>query len=347
MKTMKAARFYSPHEPLKLEQVPMPSPGPGEALVQVKACGICGSDIHILEGDTLTGQTPVILGHEGSGVIAEVGSGVTDWREGDRVVIDSIVSCGYCRNCQRGRDSICLNRQVIGIHMDGALAQYVKVKARNLISLPAGIPFEQGCLATDAVATPYHALKARAKLRPAESVAVFGIGGLGSHAIQLARLMGAALIVAVDVSETALKRAKKAGADFVVDAREEDPPEAIRRLAGPLGVNMALECVGREQTVLWAAQSVEVGGRVAVVGLGPKRLQALAIAEFVRNEVNIMGSYAFELKEIAEVLALVDSGRLDLGSSVTKTISLEQVNEGLRELSESSGSVIRIVITRF
>jgi D-arabinose 1-dehydrogenase-like Zn-dependent alcohol dehydrogenase len=236
---------------------------------------------------------------------------------------------------------------VTGIHLDGALAQFVKVNPRNLISLPAGILFEQGCLATDAVATPYHALKARAKLQPAESIAIFGIGGLGSHAVRLARLMGAAPIVAVDISEAALHRAEQAGADLIIDARRQDPAATIRSLVGDLGVDLALDCVGHEQTVLWAAQAVGVGGRVVVVGLGPQRLQALAIAEFVRNEVSVMGSYAFELKEIAEVLSLVDSGRLDLSPSVTKTISLEQINEGLNELSESSGSFIRIVVTRF
>jgi D-arabinose 1-dehydrogenase-like Zn-dependent alcohol dehydrogenase len=234
-----------------------------------------------------------------------------------------------------------------GIHLDGALAHYVKVKPRNLISLPDEVSFEQGCLATDAIATPYHALKARAKLKAGESIAIFGIGGLGLHAVKLARLMGADPIVAVDISEPALERAREGGADAVVDARKENPPTAIRKVLGPLGVDVALECVGRGQTVMWAAESIGSGGRVVVVGLGPEELQLMGITEFVRAEISLIGSSAFEIKEIKEILSLISSGRLDLSSSITKTISLEQVNQALTDLSEKPGSYIRIVVNKF
>jgi len=342
-----AARFYSPNQPLRLEEVPVPKVGPEDILVEVKACGICGSDVHIMKGETFTGKTPIILGHEGSGVIDSVGENISGWRKGDRVVIDCVTSCGSCFNCQRGRDSICLNRQLIGIHLDGALAQFIKVKSRNLIHLPPEIDFEQGSLATDAVATPYHALKARIKLQSSESVAIYGIGGLGFHAIKLARIMGAAPIIAVDISEAALERAKDAGADEVIDAKKENPPSVIRKWTGQLGTDASLECVGQRQTVLWAAESVKPAGRVAVVGLSPELLQLMGITEFVRGEINILGSSAFEIKEIKEILSLMSWGRLDLKSSITKTVSLDQINEALMELSANSGNLIRIVVDRF
>ncbi len=347
MNTMKAARFYSPNQPLKLEHVPIPNVGPNDVLVEVKACGVCGSDVHILKGETFPGFSPIILGHEGCGTIKTLGESVSGWKAGDRVVIDCVTTCGNCFHCLGGRDSICLNRKLTGIHLDGALAQYVRVQPRNLIALPETVSFEQGCLATDAVATPFHALKARAKLQACESIAIFGVGGLGIHAVKLARLMGASPIVAVDISTQALERASVAGADAVIDARKEDPPEGIRKRVGPLGVHVALECVGRAQTVRSAVESVGPGGRVVIVGLGAEMLQLKGITEFVRSEIALMGSSAFEIREIQEILSLMASKRLDLSSSVTRTISLDQVNEALEELAKRPGSVTRIVVNRF
>jgi len=239
------------------------------------------------------------------------------------------------------------NRKLTGIHLDGALAQYVRVKPRNLIALPKEISFEHGSLATDAVATPYHALKARAHLQISESIAIFGVGGLGLHAVKLARLMGAAPIIAVDISELALERAMKAGADMFIDARKNNPPTAIRESTRQLGVDVSLECVGHRQTVRWAAESVGSGGRVVVVGLGPELLQLMEITEFVRGEITMMGSSAFEIEEIKEILTLIRLGRVALSSSITKTVSLDQINEALTELSEKPGNVIRIVVTSF
>jgi len=347
MTEMRAARFYDPNTPIRVEQVPIPEIGPEDVLVEVKACGICGSDVHIMKGETFPGKHPIILGHEGAGVVYAVGEAIVDWKAGDRVVIDCVTSCGNCFNCQRGQDSICLSRQLTGIHLDGALAQFIKVKSRNLIYLPPEIDFVTGSLATDAVATPYHALKARAGLKSAESLVIFGIGGLGFHAVILARLMGATPIIAVDISESALERAKLAGADVVIDAKKEDPPGRIRSLTGQLGTDVALECVGLSQTVRWAAESVRPSGRVVVVGLGPETLQLMGITEFVRGEISLIGSSAFEIKEIKEILALMQSGRIDLGPSITKTVSLDQINDALTALSENSGDHIRIVVNRF
>jgi propanol-preferring alcohol dehydrogenase len=348
MSEMKAARFYDPGKPVKVEQVSVPEIGPEDILVEVKACGICGSDVHIIKGETFTGKSPIILGHEGAGIVFSVGEAVVDWKAGDRVVIDCVTSCGNCFNCQRGQDSICLSRQLTGIHLDGALAQFIKVKPRNLIHLPPEIDFETGSLATDAVATPYHALRARAMLKSAEAVAIFGIGGLGFHALKIARLMGATPIIAVDISQAALERAKDAGADIVIDATKEDPPDRIRRLmADQLGTDVALECVGHSRTVRWAAESVRPSGRAVIVGLSPESIQLMGITEFVRGEISLIGSSAFEIKEIKEILSLMRSGRLDLGSSITKTVSLDEINEALTALSENSGDYIRIVVNRF
>jgi len=188
---MVAARFHAPNRPLVLEDVPIPQIEASEILVEVKSCGLCGSDVHIIKGESSTGKVPITLGHESSGIIVHIGSRVEGWKPGDRVIISCITSCGNCSTCQMGRDSICLNRKALGVQLDGALARFMKVTPRNLVSLPDGISFEEGAILTDAVATPYHALKGRAKVRAGEAIAILGVGGLGIHAVKLARLLGA------------------------------------------------------------------------------------------------------------------------------------------------------------
>ena len=342
-----AARFYAPNKPLVLEEVHVPQIGSEEVLVEVKACGLCGSDIHMFKGETPTGKRPITFGHEIAGVIAKKGESVENWQVGDRVVISCVTSCGYCYNCQRGRDGICVNRVLVGIHVDGGLARYVKIKPRNLVSLPDEIPFEQGALLTDAVATPYHAIKARANLRSGESVAIFGVGGLGVHAVKLARLLGAAPIIALDISDSKLDRAKLSGADEVVNVTDEDPIQAIRSLTKGLGVDVAVECVGSPQTVRWAAEAVAIGGRAVVVGHSPDLMQLMDITGFVRKEVTLMGSSGFELKEINQLTRLTASGRLDLSQSVTENYPLKKVNEALVRLAQGAEDVIRLVINSF
>jgi D-arabinose 1-dehydrogenase-like Zn-dependent alcohol dehydrogenase len=342
---MRAARFYKPNEPLRIEEVPMPALGPNEVIVEVKAAGLCGSDVHIVEGDTFTGFTPITLGHECAGVIAEVGEQVSGWEPGDRVCIDCVTTCGLCYNCLRGRDSICLSRKLIGIHLDGAFAQYVKVSARNLVELPESVSFEQGAILTDAVATPYHAITKRARLSVGESIAIFGLGGLGVHALQLAKLMGAGLVIGVDVEEAILSRALAFGADVVIDGIREDPVKRIKTLTGGYGVDVALECIGKNLTVSHCVESVRGGGRAVVLGLGPDSIHIRPITEFVRGEIELIGSSAFELKEIQQIVQLVASDRLNLSKSITRKISLEEVNEGIDDLKTKKGNPIRILIT--
>lgn len=341
---MKAARFYKPNEPLKIEEVPIPVLGPNEVLVEVKATGLCGSDVHIMEGETFTGFTPITLGHESAGVIAEIGEQVSGWKPGDRVCIDCVTTCGCCYNCLRGRDSICLSRKLIGIHLDGALAKYVKVSPRNLVQLPESIPFEQGAILTDAVATPYHAITKRAKFSIGETIAVFGLGGLGVHALQISKLMGAGLVIGVDVEESILARAITFGADVVVNSREEDSVKRIKDLTGGCGVDVALECVGKNLTVSQCVESVRVGGRIVILGLGPNSIHIRPITAFVRGEIELIGSSAFELKEVQQIVQLVASGRLDLSRSVTRRISLEEVNQGIDDLKTKRGNPIRILV---
>ncbi len=342
---MKAARFYQVGHPLVLEEVPRPQPGPEEVLIRVKSCGICGSDIHIVyEGVTPTAFQPIILGHEFSGEIAEVGAGGAGWSAGDRVAVNCIVSCQTCSNCLSGNEQICLQRRLLGIHLNGGLAEYAVAPARNLARLPDQVPFDQGAVLTDAVATPYHALTRRGKCSPGESVAVLGCGGLGLHAVQLAKLLGAGRVIALDVSEVALERARERGADVVCRPDREDVLEVIQQATGGRGVDLSLECIGLQNTIASAVQVLRIGGRAVIVGLGSENIVTLPPTEFVRRELSLLGSYAFTTREIAELIELVAAGRLDLAASISKRIPLEEINQGLEALHRKIDDPVRIVV---
>ena len=342
---MKAARFYKVGEPLKVEAIPVPEPNTGEVLVDVKACGICGSDIHIVyEGVTPTAYSPITLGHEPSGVIAALGSEVKGWEVGERVTINPFLTCGKCINCISGNSQICLSRRVIGIHTEGGLAEFLKVPVKNLVRLPENIPFDQGGIAVDAVATPFHAITNRGALKVGEKVAVFGCGGLGIHGVQIAKVCGASLVIAVDTIDSSLERAKKAGADEVINSRNGKTVEKIKEMSGGAGVDLALEFIGLRETIEQAVRCVRVGGRTVVVGLGPEPISLLPPTVFVRSESSLLGSYGSAISEIQSVIDLVANGKLNLSESITERFPLEEVNKGLDHLHQKIGNPIRIVI---
>lgn len=344
-KKMKAALFYGHGIPLVVEEVEKPVPGVNEVLVDIKACGICGSDIHIVfEGITPTGFLPIILGHEPSGVIAEVGDNVSNLKPGDRVVISSCVICGQCDNCLDGRESICMKRKLLGIHLNGGLAEYMVAPANNVIKLPETITFEEGAIITDAVATPFHAITKRGKLQPGETVAIFGCGGLGIHAVQIAKICGASRIVAVDINEAVLERALKAGATDLVLSSKEDPVAKIKKITGNRGVDIVLECVGLQKTITQGIESLKTGGRLIVVGLSSENISLLPPIIFVRSEFSIIGSYAWERADIVKIIKLVENGCLDLSSSITGKFTLDEVNTALEQLYNKVDNPIRIVI---
>lgn len=346
MPTMRAARFTGVGQPLRVEDVPRPRPDPGEVLVQVRATGLCGSDVHIaVEGVTPTGFLPIILGHEPAGEIAEVGDGVTEWSVGDRVAVLAIQTCGRCEHCASGRAQVCSRRRIAGIHLDGALAEYMLTPTAGLIALPDAVPFEIGGIITDAVATPFHALRDRAGLRAGETVAVFGVGGLGLHAVELARFMGAALVIAVDVRASQLQRAHDFGADVVVDATTSDPVAAVLTATGGRGVDVAAEFVGLQRTISQAVESLATSGRAVVVGLGAEPLVGPPPTVFVRKEASILASYGSTRQTIEMLVSLVASGRLDLARSVTHRYPLEQANEALDVLHSKVGDPLRVVVS--
>lgn len=316
---MQALVYRGPHE-LALEQAPEPEPAAGEVLVEVSAAGVCGTDHHIVAGEL--GVAPgTILGHEIAGRVVACGAGTQGWKRGDRVASWGQSVCGRCAACASGASNRCARARVLGMHRPGGFAERVALPAAGLVALPDSVGDAVGAIASDAIATPYHALTTVAQLREGESVVVIGAGGLGLHAILLARALGAARIVAVDPSRAARELALVSGADAALDpGAEADPQRALAELAR--GSSLALECVGRAASVELALGALAPGGRLVVVGVGPERPKLPPLARLVATELCVRGAFGSMPGEIRDVIALIARGRLDTTRSIGRTLPL-------------------------
>ncbi|MBW2046938.1 MAG: zinc-binding dehydrogenase [Deltaproteobacteria bacterium] len=343
---MMAARLHEAKRPLKIDEIDIPSPGPGEALVEMKACGICATDVHTaLDGTVPTSYTPITLGHEPSGVIKELGDGVRGWKQGDRVAIYPQITCGTCPQCREGRDGICTNTRVLGMHRDGAFADYIVIPIKNLVRIPDNVSFMEAAIMTDAGATPFHAVTKRGRVKPGETVAIFGCGGLGMNAVQFCRLAGAAKIIAVDTSDYALERALKVGADIMVNAGVEKPYKEVIAANGGYGVDVAFEFVGINAVIDQAVRSLRRGGRAVTVGIGPEPIKTIPPFFFVYNDLALIGSFGSDIGDLEKLMGLATSGKLDLTESVSSVITLNDINQGILDLEKKVGNPVRIVVS--
>lgn len=340
-KKIRAARFHAPKKDLRIEEVERPSPAPNQVLIKTEATGICGSDLHIIEGETSTSGVPRILGHEASGVVVKTGENVEGWKSGDEVAVDPILHCGNCYFCRNGRENICEAWTLIGIHKDGAMADYFVAPARNLVKVPSDVSVREAALLTDSVATPFHAIN-KINLKAGQSFAIFGVGGIGAHAVSIAKLVGASPVIAVDIRQGAVERAKKFGADYSINSKKTNPVRKIRDITNG-GGDVTMEAVGARETLNQAVKTVRRGGKVVLIGLTPQKMEICHQNDFVRNEYVLTGSYAFSKEDIKRAMKLVELGCLDLSQSVTSVYSLEDVNRGIEELREKNP--VRILIT--
>lgn len=343
--TMQAARLQRPRAPLVIETVPVPQPGPGQLLLEVAACGLCGTDIHLaVDGDIPVARTPITLGHEAAGTIVQLGEGVGGVAAGQRVALFPSPICGQCRFCRAGRESLCEATQAYGMGSDGALARYMVAPAVGAVAIPDAVDFATAAIITDGVSTPLHALRSRGALRAGEAVAVVGCGGLGAHAILLARMMGAGFIAAIDTQPQARERALAFGADLAIDPVEQPNPGRAIRAALGRGVDLALEFVGRPETVETTLRCLDTGGRAVLVGVGPGRPALPPLLAFVGREQAVLGSFGMDKRDIADLLQLVARGRLDLSRSVTRRFALAEVNDALALLAKKDTGVVRLVV---
>jgi 2-desacetyl-2-hydroxyethyl bacteriochlorophyllide A dehydrogenase len=344
--TMRAARFDRTSRQLTVQDVSIPQPGPGEVLVRVEACGICLSDVHMIDGTfpppSLEQVTP---GHEAAGTIDQVGPSVPLWQAGQRVVLLAGRNCGVCRHCISGNFTDCLNPVVMGQGYDGGWAEYVVVHYSLLTAVPDHVPIEQAALIADAVATPFTGLIDRGRLRLGDVVGLWGIGGLGVHAVQIARLAGAGLIIAVDPLEAARQRALELGADHALDPHTVDVREEVRRLSDGEGLDLAVELSGVNSALDQAESCLGRHGRAVIIGMcmEPIRLtEPSALFGYYNHAV--LGHEGYFKRDLERLVRLVASGRLDLSRSVSHVVSLEDVAKGVEQLSKKIDNPIRIVV---
>jgi D-arabinose 1-dehydrogenase-like Zn-dependent alcohol dehydrogenase len=340
---MKAVRLTAIGSPLEEIEIAIPSVGARGVLVRVKGAGICHSDAHYRAGISSVGPLPLTLGHEVAGLVEKTGADVEGFREGDRVCVHYLVTCGQCTFCRAGTEQFCTATQMLGKHRDGGYAELIVVPEGSLFHLPEGISFEHGAILMCSSATSLHALN-KARLRPGETVAIFGVGGLGTSAVQLARHLGAAEVFAVDINPRKLELAERFGA-IPVNGSGGNSVEQIHERTGGRGVDVALELVGLPETMRQAVQSLTILGRAALVGLTQKSFEIAPYAELLNKEAEIIGVSDHVASEIPVLLHLARTGKLDLSSGIVRTVPLKaNAVNGVLDRLEKFGDDVRVVI---
>lgn len=342
--TMRAERFYADTKTVALEDVPIPEPGPGEVLVKVAFCGICHSDLSLING-TFPAQQPVVTqGHEASGTIAKLGPAVTGWKEGDRVVVPAGRPCQRCANCRRGDVVNCLRIQLMAFAYDGAWAEYTVAQAMGLTRVPDNVPLEQAAILADAVSTPFGAVVRTGKVAVGESVGVWGVGGVGTHIVQLARLVGAAPIIAVDINPAVLERALTLGADYAFDSRDDGLRDTIAEVTGGRLLDVAFDAVGLAATFEQGLDCLTPGGRLVGVGMSAEAPTVGPTSLFGLTHKQVLGHLGYQNVDIETLAKLVSTGRLDVSRSISEIVALEDVAEGIEQLERQDGNPIRILV---
>jgi len=361
---MKAAILYEPDTPLRVEEVTLDEPQGQEILVKIAATGVCHSDLHFMKGE-MPIPMPVVVGHEGAGVVEKVGPGVSMLKPGDHVVLMVAFSCGKCRYCVEGRPTMCVENlpimsmatlpggvrrlrkdgQELG-HLFGlgCFAEYAVVHERSAVKIREDAPLEVACLLGCGTTTGIGAAINTAGIRPGESLAVYGCGGVGLSAVMGAKLAGAGKIIAVDTLDRKLEMAKELGAHHAINASQEAPQAKIMELTGG-GADYALECIGNPDTMIQAFGSIRFGGKCVIVGMAPLgSMISFAPFEFLLGKT-ITGTVQGDIRAFVDVPRYVDlymNGELPIDKLITRGYSLEKINDAFEALE--GGEVIRSVI---
>ena len=339
------AMVLAEYKRLELVDLPRPSPGSGEVLVQVAACGICGSDVHGYDGSSGRRIPPIVMGHEAAGVVAEVGAGVRSFRPGDRVTFDSTVSCGECAFCRRGEVNLCERREVLGVSCGeyrraGAFAEFLVVPERILYPLPDAMPFAEAAM-LEAVSVALHAVR-MAGVRGGETALIVGAGMIGLLTLQAARKAGCSRVLVADIDATRLRLAELLGADEVLQlSGAEMSREVLRRTAA--GVDVALEAVGREETVTAAIESVVKGGTVVLIGNISPRV-SIPLQTVVSRQLRLQGTAA-SAGEYPQAIELIASGKIKVKPLITAVAPLDEGPRWFERLYANEPNLMKIVLT--
>lgn len=361
---MKAAVLYEVNKPVQVEEVTLDEPQSQEVLVKLVATGVCHTDLHFIKGE-MPQPLPVVLGHEGAGIVEKVGPGVTTLKPGDHVVLMVAYSCGKCRYCIVGQPAMCV--EWLGYHMMGTLpsgmkrlrkgkqelnhffsqssfAEYAVVHERTAIKIREDAPLDVVCLLGCGTSTGIGAVLNTAGLRAGESIVIYGCGGVGLSAVMAAKLAGAGKLIAVDTVDMKLETAKDLGADYVINASQENPQQRVMELTGG-GADYAIECIGNVNVMAQAFSSIHNGGKCVVAGMAPLGdMLTLAPYELLLGKT-LVGCVQGHIKAPIDVPRYVDlymAGKLPIDKLVTKRYSLADINKALENLDK--GKVVRAVI---
>lgn len=340
---MRAAIFHGPNQPLRIEDYPTPAIKPHEVLVKVAACGVCHTDLHYIDHDVPTfKKPPLILGHEASGTIAQVGNDVKNFKEGERVLLPAVLTCGTCDYCRTGRENICQTMTMFGNNIDGAYAEYVVAPAKDVFHLPSEIPLEEGSIIADAISTPYHAVKNRAEVKPGDTVVVFGCGGVGINVVQMAAVVGG-VVIAVDISDRKLERAKQFGAASTINpTKVENLGKEIKKLTGG-GADIAIEAIGKPQTIEAAFGTLRKGGRLVVVGYSTEDIR-LSAAKIMYLEMEVRGSLGCRPVDYPRLIELCRIGKVKVSELVTQKFPLDTINDAFDLLRSHDENTLRSIV---
>lgn len=331
---MRAARLDLETNEFALKDVPIPDPEPGWVRVKVRSCGVCLTDLHMLSGD-LRGMHrqagELTLGHEIAGEIDLLGEGVEGWAPGERVAVSLL-------HYKNGAE------YTVGVDFDGGWADYVVTPASTLVRVPDSLSFEVASIVPDAVSTPWAAVTQTAEVKAGESVAVWGVGGVGSHAVQILRFIGAAPIIAIDPLTEARERALHLGADFVIDPTTEDAVAKVKSLTKGVGVNVAFDFVGNSAVQLDLLRAAAPFGRAIWVGSNAKPFVLDRPGSLLISRQQIRGHYASGPEAVPDILDLLALKRLDFSGSISARFSLDEIDTAIDTLRRKIGNPVRVVV---
>ena len=330
---------------LEMVEAEKPVPGPAEVLIRLKASGICGSDVHGLDGSTGRRIPPLIMGHESSGVIESIGTEVDGYAPGDRVTFDSTVYCGECAYCREGNVNFCENRQVLGVACDeysrsGTFAEYVVVPQRILYPLPENVSFAQGAM-IEPLSVALHGVRI-SPLVIGDTVLVIGAGVIGLLVLQSLRTAGAGRVYVADIDEDRLAMAKKLGADEVFNPKSCELPAEMAKRTDDLGVEIAIDAVGTENTVVSAIKSVRKGGFVTAIGNIAPEIK-LPLQYLISRQITLRGSNASS-GEYGAALQLMQSGRINLDPLISSVAPLEEGAAWFERLQKREKGLYKVIL---
>lgn len=341
---MKALLMHQ-YNALSYQEVETPVPQAGEVLIRVKACSVCGSDVHGFDGSTGRRRPPIIMGHEASGVIAGLGEGVSRYKLGDRVTFDSTIYCGSCDMCQKGKVNLCRNRRVLGVSCEdyrqhGCFAEYVAVPERILYPLPDNVSFVQASM-IEPLSIAYHAAT-RTPIGRGDTVAVVGVGTIGLLTLQVVKSFGAETVIALDIDDARLELAKKNGATHCINSRD---PEALNKLLALTprgeGVDVSIDATGIEATALLCIHAVHVDGRVVLIGNVAPKIE-FPLQAVVTRQISLFGSCA-SAGEYPACLELISKGLVEVDSMISKTVPLEEGEYWMKKVYNREDGLAKIV----